>query len=162
MTLVAIDDASPQTTISYIDETANRLKFMQIQSGTGLFSAGNNVGGFEFDMGRTIELVTDITHASGFESAKFGQSSPKVSCAPVMVPVATRNHLAILVSGTTESNSFTLGTVAGKKATFTWPLLETVSASDDARGVAKTWGLTCNAVRGAGAAVSNAWSIAFT
>lgn len=158
---VAVDDATPQSTITYADEVANRLKFMAV-TGTGLFAAGLNVGGFEFDRGATVEMETDIVDLAGFNCAKFGGDAPTVSCAPVMTPIATKNHLSELVVGGVMSNSLTLGSTAGKRIVFTWPKLETVGATDEARGVTQTWGIKANARRTSTGAVSDAFSIAFT
>lgn len=158
-TLVAVDDATPQTTITYLDEVTSGLKFMTLSSPSGL--TARNVGGFEFDRGVTVELVTDTVDLAGFEYAKIATDNPTVSMAPVWVPIATVNELGLLVSGATESTAFTIGAVAGKKATFTFGKLERTGLSDDARGVAKTWGVKAEARRTNTGAVSDAFSFAF-
>jgi len=160
-TPVAVDDATPTTTITYADEVANRLKFMAV-TGTGLFAAGLNVGGFEFDRGASVEMETDITDPSGFSCAKFSGDAPTVSCAPVMTPVATKNHLAELVAGGVSSNSLTVGSTAGKRMVITWPKLETVGLTDEARGVTQTWGVKANCRRTSTGTASDAYSIALT
>lgn len=158
---VAVDDATPQTTITYADEVANRLKFMAV-TGTGLFAAGLNVGGFEFDRGVSVEMETDITDPSGFSYAKFMTDAPTVSCAPVMTPIATKNHLSELVAGGVSSNSLTVGSAAGKRMVITWPKLETVGLTDETRGVTQTWGVKANARRTNTGTASDAYSIALT
>jgi len=160
-TLVAVDDATPQTTLAYADEVSNRVKFQALSAGTGLFAAGLNCGGFEFDRGAAHELETDITNLAGFNYSKFSGDKPTVSVAPVLVPVATRNYLSDLVSAGTTSNGFTLGSTAGKKVSFSWPKLQDTALSDDARGVTKTWGVTASAVRTNTTAASDAFSITF-
>lgn len=160
-TPVAVDDATPTTTITYADEVANRLKFMAV-TGTGLFAAGLNVGGFEFDRGASVEMETDITDPSGFSYAKFSGDAPTVSVAPVMTPVATKNHLSELVVGGVSSNSLTVGSTAGKRVVLTWPKLETVGLTDEARGVTQTWGVKANARRTSTGTASDAYSIALT
>lgn len=156
--VVALDDATPQTTITYADEVTNGVKFQALTSPSGL--TARNVGGFEFDRGVDVELVTDTTDLAGYEYAKIAKDNPSVSMAPVWVPIATVNELSNLIAGSVESNAFTLGSTAGKKATFTFGKLERTGLSDDARGVAQTWGVKAEARRTNTGATSDAFSIA--
>jgi hypothetical protein len=160
--LVAIDDASPNTGITFVNDDAQGFKFLGLTVTTGIFT--RSINNFVFTRGLPVELGVDGSDLSGYDYCKFGQTDPQLKIDPSKVAVATSNDLGILVAGTVASAGFTVTNAAGAKFSMAFPNLQIGGLSDDARGAVSTWGVTAHARRsetGSAVDASDAFSMVF-
>ena len=160
---VAIDDATPNNGITYVDDNAAGFKFLGVTARTNLLA--RDISTFEFSVGRTVELGVDIGDKTGYDYAHIGGTDPTLKIDPTKVSIATASDLANMISGGMSAASLTA--TAPNGATFTWstPNLQPISLSDDARGSATSvWGIQAKCRRsqtGLAVDASNAWQIVF-
>lgn len=160
--IVALDDATPNNGITYVDDSANGFKFIGITARTGLFA--RDISNFEFSVGRSVELGIDIADLSGYDYGHIGKTKPTLKLDPSKVSIATANDLATLRSGATFAAAMTATAPSGATFSFSAPNAQVRSLSDDARGEAvSTWGITAECARslGSGADASDAWQFVF-
>lgn len=141
-TLIAVDDATPNVGITFVDDDTQGFKFMKLSVTSGL--TARQINNFVFSRGLPVDMDTDIADPSGHGWAKFGQTDPQVKLDPTKVPVATSNDVANLIAGATASAGFTLTNAAGATFAMAFPNLQPVALSDDARGNVSTWGITAH------------------
>jgi len=161
-TLVAVDDASPDVGITFVDDDLLGFKFMGLTVTSGLMS--RQVDKFVFSRGLPVELDKDTTDPTTFGFCKFGQTDPQIKIDPSKVPVATSNDVANMIAGGAASAGFTLTNAAGKTFSMAFPKLQPVSLSDDARGNVSTWGMEAHCRRtqtGASVDASDAFTFIF-
>jgi hypothetical protein len=160
--LVAVDDASPNSGITYVDDSAQGFKFMGITARTGLFA--RDISNFEFSVGRSVELGIDIGDLSCYDYGHLGKTKPTLKLDPSKVTIATANDLATLRAGSTFAAAMTATAPNGATFAFSAPNAQVRSMSDDARGEAvSVWGVTAELARslGSGVDASDAWQIVF-
>lgn len=144
-TVVAVDDATPNVGITFVNDNAQGFKFMGLSVTSGLLSRA--VNNFTFTRGLPVELGTDSQDASGYDWGKFGQTDPQIKIDPAKVAIATANDVANLVAGATASAGFTVTNAAGATFSMAFPNLQPTDLSDDARGPVSTWGITAHCRR---------------
>lgn len=160
--LVAVDDASPNTGITFVNDDAQGFKFLGLTLTSGPLS--RSINNFSFTRGLPVELGTDASDLAGYDYCKFGQTDPQLKIDPAKVAIATANDIGNMISGATASAGFTVTNAAGAKFSMAFPNLQIVSASDDARGPVSTWGIAAHCRRsGTGLAVdaSDAFTMVF-
>lgn len=160
--LVAIDDATPNNGIIYVDDSAQGFKFIGITARAGLFA--RDISNFEFSVGRSVELGIDISDLSGYDYGHIGKTKPSIKLDPTKVTIATANDLATLRAGSTFAAALTATAPNGATFTFSAPNAQVMSLSDDARGEATSvWGIQaeCRRSLGSGVDASDAWQIVF-
>lgn len=161
-TVIAIDDATPNVGITFVDDDAAGFKFMGLTVTSGLTS--REINNFVWTRGLPVELDTSITDPSGYGYCKFGQTDPVLKIDPAKVPVATMNDVANFIAGATASAGFTLTNAGGKTFSMAFPVLQPTTLSDDARGAVSTWGVEAHCRRsetGAAVDASDAFTFIF-
>lgn len=161
-TLVAVDDATPNVGITFVDDDANGFKFMGLTLTSGLMA--REVNNFTFSRGLPVELDTSISDLSAYGYCKYGQTDPTLKIDPSKVSVAAANDIANLIAGGSASAGFTLTNAAGKTFSMSFPKLQPVALSDDARGNVSTWGVEAHCRRtqtGAAVDASDAFTFIF-
>lgn len=138
--IVTIDDATPNTGITFVDDNAQGFQFRGLSVTSGLLSA--QLSSFEFSRGISLELGTDVVDPSAFNYAKFGKSEPALKLALWKSPIATRNDVLSYLQGGTASAGFTTTNAAGATFAMAFPVLQITNLSDDAAGAVSTWGVT--------------------
>lgn len=138
--IVALDDNTPNTGITFVNDDAQGFKFMGLSVVSGLLS--RQINNFEFARGASWELGTDTIDLAGYNTAKFVKSAPTVKIDPSKVAVATANDVQSFLQGAQASAGFTVTNAAGAKFSMAFPNLQITSLSDDARGAVSTWGIT--------------------
>jgi hypothetical protein len=161
-TLVAVDDASPNVGITFVDDDANGFRFLGLTVTSGTMT--REISKFSFSRGLSVELDTSITDPTAHGYCKYGPTDPVLKIDPAKVPVATANDVATMIAGGKASAGFTLTNAAGKTFSMAFPNLQPVSMSDDARGNVSTWGIEAHCRRsqtGAAVDASDAFTFIF-
>lgn len=157
--LVALDDATPQAAITWVDDDALGFTFMGLTVTTGLLAREFNK--FEFSRGVKVEMETSTTDKAGRGYAKISADDPSLKIDPSKVPVATANDLLALMTGATSSAGLTLTNAAGATASFAFPNLQIEAMSDDARDAVSTWGITAKCKKSQTSQTSDAYTRVF-
>ena len=158
-TLVALDDATPNTAITYIDDDALGFVFMGLTATSGLLS--REINNFSFSRGVKVEMETSTTDKAGRGYAKIAEDAPVLKIDPSKVAIATQNDLGLFLAGTTISCGLTLTNAAGATASFAFPNVQIEAMSDDARGAVSTWGITGSCKKNQTTATSDAYTRVF-
>lgn len=160
--VVAVDDATPNMGITFVNDSTQGFKFLGLTVTSGLLS--RSINNFAFTRGLPVELGTNASDLAGYDYCKFGQTDPQVKIDPSKVAVATANDVANFVAGAAASAGFTVTNAAGATFSMAFPNLQPMSLSDDARGPVSTWGITAHCRRsltGSAADASDAFTMVF-
>ncbi len=87
----------------------------------------------ELDLGNDVQLREDGNAVQGYSSAIIADRRTQLTIAPEAALIATNDTYAIWLALTTQAISFSLGTVAGNKMTFTMPNTEIINVVDGER-----------------------------
>lgn len=158
--VVAIDDATPNTGITFIDDHTLGYRFIGLTVTSGLMS--RTLSKFEFDLGIKGVLGNDVTDPSGHDYWHLESCNPVLKIDPAKVSVATANDVANMISGAKASAGFTATAPGGHTFSLAIPALQPTSMSDDSVGPVSTWGISASARRtqdGVTADSPNAFSI---
>ena len=142
---VAIDDATPDTGITFVDDATLGYRFLGLTVTSGLLS--RTISKFEFDLGIKGSLGNDVADPAGHDYWKLEGCNPVLKIDPSKVSVATANDLANMISGAKASAGFTATSPGGGKFSLAIPALQPTSMSDDSVGPVSTWGISASARR---------------
>lgn len=159
---VAIDNATPNNGITYVDDHTQGFRMIGVTVRSGLLA--RQISSFNFSVGRAIELGVDIGDLSGRDYAHIGKTDPTVKIDPTKVAVATASDLVNIINGSTASAAMTCTAPGGGTFQFS-ANLQPISMSDDAKGTAvSTWGIQAKCRRtqnGVATDASDAWKFVF-
>ena len=148
-----IDDATPNTGITYIDDNTLGFRYLGLTVSSGLLS--RCISKFEFDLGIKGSLGNDISDKSGHDWFKIESCNPVLKIDPTKVAVTASAEITNMINGQMASASCTMTSTGGTRTfALTIPNLQPTAISDDSVGAVSTWGITASARRSqTGAAV---------
>lgn len=159
---VTVDDATPNTGITFIDDNTLGYRYLGLTVSSGLLNRA--VSKFEFDLGIKGQLGNDITDKAGHDWFKLESCNPVLKIDPSKVSAATSSELVNLIQGASASAGFTITNAAGRTFALAIPNLQPTALSDDSVGPVSTWGITASARRsqnGTTADAADAFKITF-
>lgn len=162
--VVELDDATPNTSIIYVDDFAKGFTFKGLTVRSGILS--RSISKFSLEISNKGELGADVSDASCYDWFHNGVCDVTLKADAAKTTAGAAPDIANLVSGAQASAAFTVSNAAGATFTLTLPNLQPKKLSEGSRdgGNISTWDIEAEAHRtadGSTAQASDAFKLTF-